>query len=171
MKKALFFICTLFTIISYSQTKVGTANTELIVGLMPETKKVLTLLNDYGKRLDSAYQIKIKEYQDKVASYQKLEATVSKEYQQIKLKELTDLEDGLKKSRATGNQLVQLKRNELMRPLYKKLSDVISEIAKEQGYTQILTSTGNEFAYIDEKYDITKLIIDKLGIKPEEDKK
>ena len=52
-----------------------------------------------------------------------------------------------------------------MRPLYKKTTEIIEEIAKEKGYTQILTVTGNNFAYIDIKHDITKLVLDKLGIK------
>ena len=49
---------------------------------------------------------------------------------------------------------------------YKKIiNEVIEGIAKEKGYTQILTLTGNNFAYIDVKHDITKLVLDKLGIK------
>ena len=51
-----------------------------------------------------------------------------------------------------------------MRPLYTKLSDAIAIIAKAKGYTQILTLTGNEFAYIDNKFDITELVIKNLGI-------
>jgi outer membrane protein len=59
-----------------------------------------------------------------------------------------------------------------MRPLYSKLSIAIQEVAKENGYTQVLTISGNEFVYIDEKFDITSLVMDKLGIKApvEEDK-
>ena len=64
--------------------------------------------------------------------------------------------------------LMQLKQNELMRPLYKKLSDAIKVVVKEQGYTHILTISGNEFAYVDEKYDITKLVMAKLGVKEPE---
>ena len=52
-----------------------------------------------------------------------------------------------------------------MRPLYKKLSEVIAEVSKANGYTQILTTNGNQFGYIDERYDITKLVLEKLGIK------
>jgi len=37
-------------------------------------------------------------------------------------------------------------------------------VAKENGYTQILTITGNEFAYIDSKFDITELVLKNLGI-------
>ena len=61
--------------------------------------------------------------------------------------------------------MIQLKRNELLRPLYKKISDAITEIAKAEGYTQILTTSGNEFAYVDERFDITQKVMDKLGVK------
>ena len=64
--------------------------------------------------------------------------------------------------------LMQLKQNELMRPLYKKLNDAIELVAKENKFTQILTVQGNQFAYIDEKFDITKLVMNKLGLKEPE---
>ncbi len=52
-----------------------------------------------------------------------------------------------------------------MTPLYKILSDVITEIAKSENYTQILTTSGNEFAFIDNNFDITEKVMAKLGIK------
>ena len=68
-------------------------------------------------------------------------------------------------------QLMQLKRNELMRPLYKKLMGVINQIAKQDGYTQILKTSGNQFVFIDENFDITKQVMQKLGLKAPEVKK
>lgn len=129
---------------------------------MPESKKVITLLTDYAKRLDSSYQIKVTEYQSKVAAYDNLK-DVSEDYKKIKVGELADLEVSLKKSQDNGNKLIQLKRDELMRPLYKKLRGVIEEIAKADGYSQILT-TNNEFAYFDPKFDVTNKALTKLGI-------
>ena len=152
------------------QTKVGTVDSELIVGLMPEMDKVVSMLGQYAKRLDSSYQQKVKEYQGKVAAYQKLKG-VSDEYKKIKVQEIGELEKGLQQSQQNGSQLVQLKRNELMRPLYKKISNIIAEIAKAEGYTQILTTSGNEFAFVDPKYDLTEKIMNRLGIKiPEQPK-
>ena len=58
-----------------------------------------------------------------------------------------------------------------MRPLYKILNNAINTVAKENGYTQILTTKGNQFAYIDEKFDVTKLVIAELGIQEQEIKK
>ena len=55
-------ICPL-SISSFAQSKVGTVNSELIVGLMPETKKVLKLIEDYGKRLDTSFANQMNEYQ------------------------------------------------------------------------------------------------------------
>ena len=147
------------------QTKVGSIDSELIVGLMPETKVVVTRLGDYGKKLDSSYQIKVVEYQQKVAAFQKLGTDVSDNFKKIKVDEITELERGLQQSQENGNKLMQLKRNELMRPLYKKLRGVIAEVSKADGYTQILTTTGIEFAYIDEKFDITKKVMAKMGLK------
>jgi outer membrane protein len=45
------------------------------------------------------------------------------------------------------------------------LGEAITELAKSEGFTQILTSSGNEFAYIDEAFDITEKVMAKLGIK------
>ncbi len=60
--------------------------------------------------------------------------------------------------------LLGLKRDELMRPSYIKLSDMIAIVSKENGYTQVLITTGNQFAYLDANFDITELVIEKLGI-------
>jgi outer membrane protein len=79
-------------------------------------------------------------------------------------KELTTLEEDLNKYKKNASMLLGLKRDELMRPSYKKLSDVIALVSKENGFTQILTTTGNQFAYLDASLDITLLVLDKLGI-------
>ena len=172
MKLRIALIALCFTsFFANGQTKVGTIDSELIVGLMPEAKKVVSLLGTYAKRLDSSYQVKVKEYQAKVQAFQKLDPSVSDNFKKIKVEEIQKMEQELQQSQQNGSKLVQLKRNELMRPLYTKLRKVIADIAKADSYTQVLTTSGNEFAYIDEKFDITKKVMDKLGIKLPEPKK
>ncbi|MFY0631650.1 MAG: OmpH family outer membrane protein [Flavobacteriaceae bacterium] len=170
LRIALIALC-FSSLFANGQTKVGTIDSELIVGLMPEAKKVVSLLSTYAKRLDSSYQIKVKEYQGKVAAFQKLDPSLSDNFKKIKIEEITKLEQELQQNQQNGSKLVQLKRNELMRPLYTKLRGVIAEVAKAGSYTQILTTSGNEFAYVDEKFDITKLVMGKLGVKMPEPKK
>ncbi len=163
--KILFLAITLISTITFSQTKLGTVNSDLIIGKMPQMKNVLRRVENYGKKLDSTFQIKMKEYQTKIDAYKSVEKTLSDADKKTKIQELGSLEQEMNKFRQNGTKMMQLQRDENMRPLYKKLSEVIKEVAKANGYTQVLTTNGNQFGYIDEKFDITKLVLDKLGIK------
>ncbi len=163
--KILLFALCLTSYFAIGQTKVGTINSEFIVGLMPEAADVLSGLKKYAAKLDASYQIKLTDYNAKVADFQKLDPTLSDNFKNIKIEEINELEQDLQKSQQNGNSLINLKRDELMNPLYKVLGVAITEIAKANGYTQVLTSSGNEFAYIDELYDITEKVMEKLGIK------
>ena len=157
--------------ISIAQTKVGTIDSEYITNLMPEAKIVIKKTQEYGAKLDTSFAKKMNIYRAKVEAYNKNKETMGELAKKGAIKELTELENDIKRAQDNGNKLMQLKQNELMRPLYKKLGDAINQVAKENGFTQILTTTGNQFVYLDEKFDITKLVMAKLGIKEPEDKK
>ena len=162
-KITILFIAFISTL-SIAQTKVGTINSEYIISIMPEAKIVMEKTQDYGSKLDSSFSIKAKEYEAKVADFRKNEAEYGELMKKTLIQEITIMEEELKKFQDNGNKLMQLRQNELMRPLYNLLNSTIEAIAKENKYTQILTSTGNQFAYIDEKFDITQLVMDKLGV-------
>lgn len=166
-KITILFIAFISTL-SIAQTKTGTINSDYIINIMPEAKIVVKKTQEYGARLDSSFSIKMKEYQDKVADFKEKEKEMGDLMKKTMIKELTGLEQNMNQYQNNGKKLMQLKQNELMRPLYKKLSDAIKVVVKEQGYTHILTISGNEFAYVDEKYDITKLVMAKLGVKEPE---
>lgn len=151
--------------VAIAQTKVGTIDSEYIINLMPEAKVVVEKAQEYGKRLDSSFTIKVQGYQAKLKDYQDNEKTFSDVLKKTKVKELAALEQDIKRYQDNGNKLMQLKQSELMRPLYKKLNDAIATVSKANGYTQILTTTGNQFAYIDERFDITELVMNRLGVK------
>ncbi|MDC0176968.1 OmpH family outer membrane protein [Polaribacter sp.] len=165
MKSKIILICiALLSTVAIAQTKLGTIDSNYIVNLMPETTVVLKKSQEYGAKLDTAFSIKVTAYQTKVEAFKKNEKTLGALAKQADYKELTEMEADIQKYQQNGNKLIQLKKEELMRPLYTKLSDAIAIIAKAEGYTQILTLTGNEFAYIDNKFDITDLVIKNLGI-------
>ncbi|WP_175335408.1 OmpH family outer membrane protein [Polaribacter reichenbachii] len=167
LKITVLFIAFISTL-SIAQTKTGTINSDYIINIMPEAKIVIKKTQEYGTKLDSSFSIKMKEFQDKVADYKEKEKEMGDLMKKTVLKELSGLEQNINQYQANGKKLMQLKQNELMRPLYKKLSDAIKVVVKENGYTHILTVAGNEFAYVDEKYDITKLVMAKLGVKEPE---
>ena len=160
------FIAVLFIgFTSNSQTKVGTVDSDYIITKMPQLKIVQERIKNYGAKLDSINNKKISEYDAKVKAYNEAAKTLSEADKKTKYVEIGKLNQDLAKFRENGTKMMQLRKDEFMRPLYKKIAEVTEVVAKENGYTQILTSTGNEFAYIDRKFDITELILKKLGIK------
>ena len=154
-----------------AQNKVGTVDSEYVISKMPQLTAVQTRISSYGAKLDSSFSIKVKEYDAKVDAFNKAEKTMTEEVKKTKYTEIAELDQELKKFRQNGAQLMQIRRDELLRPLYKKVTEVIAEVAKANGYSQILTITGNELAYLDTKYDITKLVLAKLGIKEDPEPK
>ncbi|WP_299001684.1 OmpH family outer membrane protein [uncultured Tenacibaculum sp.] len=166
MKLKITFILALFFIgFTNAQTKVGTVDSELIISKMPQMKGVLQRVENYGKQLDSSFQIKATEYKTKVDSFKAEEKIMTDDDKKTRFQEIQVLEQEMAKFRQNGTAMMQIQREQSLRPLYNKVSEVIAEVAKENGYTQILTTTGNEFGYLDERFDITKLVLDKLGIK------
>lgn len=158
---ATFFIC--FTTIA--QTKVGTVDRDIIISKLPQLKAVQDRISKYGARLDSINKTKITKHDASVKAFNDNIKTLSEDDKKAKFTEISKLKQEITQFQQNGTTMMQLRRNDFMRPLYQKVNQVIQEIAKEKGYTQILTVTGNNFAYLDTNHDITKLVLAKLGIK------
>jgi len=154
----------LFSISMIAQSKVGTVNVNEILSKLPELTTVETAVAAYKSGLEKTLNEKVSIYKTKLDLYKKNADTYSDITKKTMGEELYNLENDIKIFQQNGSQLTQIKQDDLLRPLYKKISDMIAIIAKEQKYTQILTVDGNEFAYADEKFDITTIVKTKLGI-------
>jgi len=154
----------LFSISMIAQSKVGTVNVNEILSKLPELTTVETAVATYNSGLEKTLNEKITVYKTKLEAYKKNAETYSDVMKKTMGEELYGLENDIKKFQQNGSQLTQLKQDDLLRPLFKKISDMIAVVAKEQKYTQILTVDGNEFAYADEKFDITTIVKTKLGV-------
>jgi outer membrane protein len=150
---------------SNAQSKVGTVDSEYIITKMPQFNLVQERIKSYGAKLDSIHTKKIAAYDIKVKAFNEASKTLSEDDKKMKYAELGKLNQDVVMFRENGAKMMQLRKDEFMIPLYKKIADVTAIVAEENGYTQILTTTGNEFAYIDNRFDITKLILEKLSSK------
>ena len=166
--KIIILFALLISNIAAAQSKVGTVNSDYLMGLMPEGKIVVERTKAYAEKLDSLFSIKVVEYQKTLEEFKNIDDSTSKELKTLKFSELQKLENEVNQSKQNGNQLMRLKENELMRPLYTKLAEAIAAVAKENNYTQILTVQGNEFAYIDPNFDITGLVMVKMNLQEPE---
>ncbi|WP_298544278.1 OmpH family outer membrane protein [uncultured Aquimarina sp.] len=165
MKNILFPI--LLLIISaqtIAQSKVGTIDSEFILSKLPELTKVQEELKVYNAKLEADLKVKVEDYQAKVKAYQEGVAAMTEPIKKTKQEEIIALENDIAKFRQNGSQLVQIEQNRLLQPLYTKIGKALEEVAKAEGYTQVLTITTSGLAYIDPNFDLTKTVMTKLGI-------
>jgi len=166
MKKILFPIL-LFIISSQAiaqQSKVGTIDSDFILSKMPELTKVQEELKTYNTKLEGDLKVKVDDYQAKVKAYQEGAAAMTEPMKKTKQEEIIGIENDIAKFRQNGAQLVKIEQNRLLQPLYTKIGKALEEVAKAEGYTQVLTITTSGLAFIDPKFDLTKTVMTKLGI-------
>ncbi|NQY06926.1 MAG: OmpH family outer membrane protein [Flavobacteriaceae bacterium] len=146
-----------------AQTKVGTVDTDLIAASMPEFKTIQAEAQKYNDELEKQLQDKLAEYEKKAIEYQKGE--FNDVMKKVKEDELIRMQNDINQFKQNAVQMFQLKQQELLRPLFEKITQVIAEIAKAENYSQILNLGGVELAYSDPAHDLTQKVMTKLGIK------
>lgn len=56
------------------------------------------------------------------------------------------------------------KQEELLKPILDRVNEVIKEISKTDGYTLVFDLSSGAILFADENSDITKKVMEKLGI-------
>lgn len=153
----------------FSQSKVGTIDIDYIMSKMPELSSVRDSLTVYGKKLDKDFNAKIESYQAKLKIYteEAESGTLSGEDLKAKQDEIYTLEDDLSRFRQNGVKMLQIREDELKRPLYQKIAVALEKVAEEENFTQIL-GTDSSLIYLDPEYDITIKVMKELGLPTEE---
>ena len=124
-----------------AQTKIGYISIDNMVGLMPEAAKADTLLQRYQQdSLNPQLALDLQNYQYK-DSIMKSPDTLRMP-QQIKdenRKSLAESAYRINNWQSITQQLIQQKQEELVAPIYNKVHEAIKAVAKEKGYTHVMS--------------------------------
>ena len=143
--------------------KIGYVQVEKIFAEWPETKTSNTELQEYETQLNSRLQAKVKDFQTKVANYNENAENMDPVTRQDTETELQNLQSQIQQFEANAQQSIAQKNQALLTPLQKKLKETIDQVAKENGYTHILTY-GTALVYTsDTSSDISAKVAQKLG--------
>jgi len=175
MKSAPVFLFMLLSLAAFAQPaqttgnqKVGFADWDYIFGQMPEYKQIEGAVKAHNEQLQAQMKAKAQEYETKVDYYQKNGATMLDAVRKDKETELTQLQQNIQKFQQDAQASLQKKQNDLMEPVFKKVGKAIDDVAKENGYTFIinpqLVGGGDILLYQDSKFDISALVLKKMGI-------
>jgi outer membrane protein len=150
-------------------TKVGYADVDYIFSQMPDAKRIDTELKSTQTMLKTQIEGKAQEFQKKLADYNANLNTMLEAVRQNTERELTQMQQNLQKLQEDAQTTIQNKQTQLMDPVYKTVGKAIEDVAKENGFTFILSQQIgglDVILYGDEKMDVSDLVLKKLGVTP-----
>ncbi|HPF10621.1 MAG TPA: OmpH family outer membrane protein [Flavobacteriaceae bacterium] len=153
------FIC----MSGFAQTKVGTIDIDFILSKMPELVDVQKQVETYTGDLQKQFDQKMTAYQTAVGKFKEDEALLTIKQKKERQDSLISMEDDLNKFQQNGNQLIVLKQEEFMQPLYDKVGGALEKVAQAEAYTQVLRRDNN-VVYIDNRFDLTLAVLKEMGI-------
>ena len=147
--------------------KIAYADVDYIFSKMPEAKQIESSLQTHQTQLQSQLKAKYDDYQAKLAAFQNMPATTPDAVQRDKMNELAQLEQSIQQFQMDAQQSMETKRGELLDPVYTKVGNSIKSVAEENAYDFVLTAgvAGTDIVlFAAEKYDISDLVLKKLGV-------
>jgi outer membrane protein len=169
MKKNLFIVAVVMGLMmagnsTKAQTKIGYVSLQELIPSMPEYKKADTALADYQNALGQNFEDMKREYYEKDSSLNSKDTLkLTKAQMEIKRREVSELLVKLQGYTQQSQQLMQQKQQDLIAPIQKKAVDAIQAVAKENGYTYVLSK--ETLLVSPPAEDLLPLVKKKLGIK------
>lgn len=149
--------------------KIGFADVDYIFSEMPEEKQIQTELQGVQNALKKQMDTKAAEFRQKLEDYQQNMNNMLPAVRSNTERELQQLQQNLQQLQEDANLTIQQKQAQLMEPVYKKVSGAIEAVARENGFSLILSGQlgGLDVVlYGEEKLDVSELVLKKMGLTP-----
>jgi outer membrane protein len=153
-----------------AQQKIGYISLDYILAQMPEAKQVETELTATKTQYDNMYQAKVKDFQAKLADYEK-NPNMDPVIKADKEKELQGLNGQIEEFRQTSSTSLQKKQQQLLQPLLKKVEDNMHATAKENGFAFVFNYDAGQgttpiVLHAPDDANISDLILKRMGVTP-----
>ncbi|MBI5373383.1 MAG: OmpH family outer membrane protein [Sphingobacteriales bacterium] len=122
-----------------AQTKIGYIKIDDLVSLFPETAKIDSVLERFQvDSLNPEYASLVQRYQWDDSLYRDSVKTPKAVRDEI-AKKLPAYIYQIQNWQQLSNQALENKQNEILAPLYRKAYEAIKQVAKEKGYTHVIS--------------------------------
>ncbi|HET9487916.1 MAG TPA: OmpH family outer membrane protein [Chryseosolibacter sp.] len=173
MKVRFFLVFTLVTFSLKGQVnaplqKIGHADWQYIFSRMPEYRQIETELKTFEAQLQNQLKWKKHELETGLRQYSDLPADTPDAIRKDRESQLSFLEENLQNFQQEALRSMQKKQNDLAQPVIAKVGEAIEAVANENGFAYIINPQiiggGDVLLFADERYDISDLVLHKLGI-------
>jgi outer membrane protein len=167
--KNLFFIISAFiitaSVINAQPNKYGYINTSQLLSIMPESKEADDQMRNEVTKLEEELGNLNVEYQNKLQKYVEEQESLTPTVKQLRERELVELQTRMQEFQAGAQESLQQRRAELLQPIFGKIENAISEVAREKGYYFVFDVERSGILYFnDETEDIFPFVREKLGL-------
>jgi len=144
--------------------KFGFISLSELITSMPEYKKADSSMQDYQAALNQNFEDMKREFNEKDSSLSSKDtAKYTRAQLEIKRKQLGELYMKLQGYQQQAGQLYQQKQQDLMAPIQRKAADIVSNVAKENGYTYVFLK--DAMLVSPPADDLLPVVKKKLGLK------
>lgn len=134
----LLILLTFTTLTTHAQTRIAYISMSGLIQALPEYKKADSALNNYQNALSQEYQEMVSELNQKSDSLSSPDTIhQTREQIEVRKREAAELYNRVQNFPQQENQLLQERQEELLTPLRKKASDLVSQVARQRGYTYV----------------------------------
>lgn len=169
------FVLTLATLASLSasaqtSSKLGYANADYIFSQLPDAKQVEATLKATSEQLNNMINAKDLEWKKKFTDYTANQNNMLEAVRNNALNEIEQLQENVNKFKQEAQAELQRKEQQLLQPVYQKILKAIADVAKENGYTLILSqrvSGTPTLLHAGEEDNVSDMVLKKLGITPQ----
>lgn len=166
MRRKLFFILMLLPLVAAAQVKFGYIAYKSVCVEMPQYVEAQRQLADLKAKFDAEAQRSETEFQRRFSEFLQGQKDFPANILQKRQAELQDLLERSVAFRKEAQQLLKDSEQSMLQDVYKKLNDVIGEVAVERGYFFVLNTDDNAAPFINpaQGEDATDYVRYKLGI-------
>lgn len=147
-------------------SKVGHVSLNYILSFLPESQKVSSVYEQFQEKVGKESE----EYQNKLKAFRQGKSAMTAEVRKQKEEELENIRSRIEKYKEEAEESFTKQQLELIPPLLEKVKATIAAVAKEKGYTDVISSDMGPIPillYTTEETDISNLVLGKLGITPQ----
>lgn len=147
--------------------KVGYANMDYIVSQLPDMKAIDTDMKSTQTQLRNQIQARSQQVQKQYSDFNANANTMADTVRARRQSELEQAMADLERMQQEAQTTLQNKQKLYMAPIYLKVNKAISDVAKENGYSIILTDKVSSFDFLlyrSGQLDISNLVLQKLGV-------
>ena len=142
--------------------KAGFVNSETIIKELPDAQKASADIEEMGLKIRDTLQMMQKEFETRIADYQKQEALMSAQAKKKEEEPLNALRMRFLQYQETKTAEVQQMRESFLRPIREKVQKAIADVAKEEKLTMVLDKAVGVVLYSEDSADITFKVLDRM---------